>query len=442
LGDRIQHSETAQCVGLQTACTGGSSCRRVKNQTISFPLHVLGTNLGGWTVGCAPDSTTETLSNNVEVSMEPVELQGSQSANMLSASTANIEQIEGVSIKSGLLSDLIDLEKYHYIGFDGSDSLIIRQYDDFIIKKVSISTGETTEIMDISTGKNHFIMAEIFADDWVIWSESFDRELHVGASTGDDWAIYAANIETKQIIEIDSEKESFPKDRDFNAQPFAMSAKGNTLVYTCYDSDESGVYIAIKLFDFETEERRVIIRQDDNSRGFSMPSVGNNCVVFSDSLLKDGMRQDNIIYTYNLDDKTLSTISNDRDASLPVTCERYIAACVSEIDIEAGDHIVVYDIQEGRWIQEIDGSASIYKDYFYPFYAYDMQMVESYLVWRGALDQAFYAYNIEDNTFYELFGKEDNRYLGYILYSNDGLIVWADDTSNSDDGRFSYVILK
>ena len=393
-------------------------------------------------VACAPDSSTDTLSNYVEVSAEPIELHDSKNANMLSASSADIEQIEKVTIKSGLLSDLIDLEKYHYIGFDGSDSLIIRQYDDFVIKKVSISTGETTEIMDISTGKNHFIMAEIFADGWVIWSESFDQELHVGASTGDDWAIYAANIETKQIIEIDSEKESFPKDRDFNAQPFAMSAKGNTLVYTCYDSDESGVYNVIKLFDFQTEELKIIIRQDDSSRGFSMPSVGENFVVFSDSLLKDGVRQDNIIYTYNLDDKTLSTISNDSDASLPVTCERYIAACVSDIDIEAGDRIVIYDIQEGRWVQEIDGSAPIYNDFLYPFYAYDMQMIGSYLVWRGAMDQAFYAYNIENNTFYELFGKEDNRYLGYILYSNDGLLAWADDTSNWNNGRFSYVILK
>lgn len=391
--------------------------------------------------GCTSDTPTDALSDTNTIAAESSESQDNKYLNTLPASAASIKQIEEITINSGLLSDVIDLDKYHYIGFDGKDSFIIRQYDDFKLKKVNIGTGETTEIMDISTGKGHFIMAEIYTDDWVIWSESLDKDLHIGISTGDDWAVCAANIETMEIIEIDSEKESFPKDRDYNAQPLAMSAKGEILAYTCYDSDESGVYIAIKAYNFRTKELSVIAKQEDSSRGFSTPSVGDSFVVFSDSLLADNVRQDSIIYVYDIKNRTLSTIDNDRGASRPVTSGRYIAASVPEIEEQAGESIIIYDTQHGEWIQEIDGSAPIYKDYSYPLYVSSLQMIDHYLVWIGTLDQAFYVYDIESNTFYELFGKEDNRFLGYILYCNNDLLAWADDSANWDDGRFSYIIL-
>ena len=362
-------------------------------------------------------------------------------AEMPPVNEAGIKSSEEISKSSGLLTDVFDMEKYHYIGFDGKDSFIIRDYNDSVLRKVNINTGVIDDVMDISTNKGHYIMAELYADGWVIWSESFDKDLHVGISTGDDWAVYAANIDTKEIIEIDSEKASFPKNRDFNAQPLGLAVQGNLFAYTCYDSDDTGVYKAVKVYNFETRKLATITKQENPSRAYSYPSIGEGYVVFSDSLLEGDVLQDNIIYLYDTKSSILNTIDNAQDANLPVTSGKYISACVREKDEQKGDSIVIYDIEQEQWVQKIDETAPIFKGVTYKFSPADLQMSGDYLVWRGAIDRAFYAYNIKENTFYELFGMDEDRYLGYILYSNAGLLAWVDDTANWNDARFRYIIL-
>lgn len=44
-----------------------------------------------------------------------------------------------------------------------------------------------------------------YKDNWFVWSESQDAELRVGSSIGENWAVYAADLRTGEIIFVDGE---------------------------------------------------------------------------------------------------------------------------------------------------------------------------------------------------------------------------------------------
>lgn len=356
----------------------------------------------------------------------------------LPASEAEIKEMSALFESPQLMGDLIDTDDF-YVGYDSSEFFIFFNFKDRMLRKVDINSGDVSDIMNITSDDSHYVMSILYSDSWVIWTESLDEALHIGSSTGEDWAIYAANIYTKEIIQIDHERKDFPKDRSVNAMPIDMSVCGNTYSFVGYDMDDGGVYQAVKVFNFETKELRIIAKLYDEDRGFSSPSVGEDVIVFSSSRhSKEGTLVDTILYLYDLESGELSEIENPRNAILPSTGGNYMVASIREFPTLATT-IVIYDIKEKQWILEFDQTASAFKkessglNIDYPV------IYEHYLVWNDYSYDLLFVYDFENNIFYRVLDKEVPYYPGVVRSFQDGVFVWIEHPiADGEISRLNY----
>ena len=115
-----------------------------------------------------------------------------------------------------ILSDYIDFEKSIYIGHKSDHEILYKNYADNYIRLVDINTQEQQELVKLDTKTNGTMTTFDYKDNWFVWSESQDAELRVGSSIGENWAVYAANLCTGEIILVDGENDFFPKTRNFD----------------------------------------------------------------------------------------------------------------------------------------------------------------------------------------------------------------------------------
>lgn len=398
----------------------------------------------GLVSGCAQMEVENNLDSilNAENSFELFEDSNSTLSSFDNRGDATIMSGEGTIDLYGNLSTYFDLREFHYIGYTEDGNILFRNYDDTVIMQDDIMTGDISAVMDISTNADRYIMAILYENDWIVWSESNDKDLYIGSSTGGNWAVYAANLKTKEIVEIDSENDFFPTDRTFNAQPLGLSCKDNIVAYAGYEADASGVYKAVKIFNLETKTLKTIARHNEDTKGYSYPSVGAECVVYSISTMEDGVLKDNIIFKYTITDGEVSEIVNDYNLALPQTSGQYMTARQRSEKENESDRLHIYDFEIGMWIATIDDGSPIYEDLQYPLSINDVQMYNDYLVWRTTIDQEFYVYNIKENTYYKLLDISENMFMGYILHFNSKLLAWTENNAEQNAGQFNFVILK
>lgn len=156
-----------------------------------------------------------------------------------------VASIEPYTETAVILSDYIDFEKSIYIGHKSDHEILYKNYADNYIRSVDLNTQEQQELIKLDTQTNGTMTTFDYKDNWFVWSESQDAELRVGSSIGENWAVYAADLRTGEIIFVDGENDFFPKTRNFDPHPWSLSVNGSFVVYASYTANEDGIYPAI-----------------------------------------------------------------------------------------------------------------------------------------------------------------------------------------------------
>ena len=197
-----------------------------------------------------------------------------------------VASIEPYTETAVILSDYVNFEKSIYIGHKSDHEILYKNYADNYIRSVDINTQEQQELIKLDTQTNGTMTTFAYKDNWFVWSESQDAELRVGSSIGENWAVYAANLCTGEIIFVDGENDFFPKTRNFDPHPWSLSINGSFVVYASYTANEDGIYPAIKIYDLNNHKLEIADTADSMQTTFGSPSVNNKNVVYLKNTIK------------------------------------------------------------------------------------------------------------------------------------------------------------
>ncbi len=225
--------------------------------------------------------------------------------------------------------------------------------------------------------------------------------------------------------------------------PWVLSCYDNILAYSGYEADETGVYKAMKMFDFNTGELTTLIRQNEENKGYSYGDVSKDRIVFSLSLMEDLELKDNIIYSYDLAERKLGIIENQDNLALPNTSGQYISAIERYHREKMEDCIYVLDTELNKWTRIIDHKTKIYEDIpeSSTMGRHTVQMCGDYMVWQQTASDRLHVFNIRENTYYNIL--EENRRLITICEAfENNMLVWADAAPDYSDVEYKYAILK
>lgn len=348
-------------------------------------------------------------------------------------------------LQSGNLSDLYPTEDTLHMGYDGEKKVFYFKFSDDSLWQADIETGEMAELGRLDPTEGHSAFSFQFEYPWLIWSESKDEATYVGASISEDWSIWALNVETKGKIKIDGENEFFPKDRNFMANPWVMSCEDNILAYSGYEADDTGVYEAVKMYDFEKRELTTLARQNEDLRGYSDVYVRDGHIVFGVSTADMEYLDliDNVIYSYDISSGKLSVIENEDDLSLPVSSGSYIAALRRYSHSNMEGRIFVYDMEQNKWIRTVDHKSIIYDDipHMSTMERSSMVMCGDYMVWRQIVDDRLDVFSIRENAFFDLLDEGRRVYSINASFENN-MLVWSDAAEDHSDQQLRYAIFK
>ena len=331
-----------------------------------------------------------------------------------------VASIEPYTQTAVVLSDYIDFQKSIYIGHKSEHELLYKNYEDNYIRSVDINTREQKEIIQLDTPTNGTMTTFDYDDNWFVWSESQDAELRVGSSIGKNWAVYAADLNTGEILSVDGENDLFPETRNFDPHPWTISLKGNFIVYASYTASEEGVYPAIKLYDLNNRTLAIVDVADSMQTTYGAPSVNGQNVVYlkSDS-------NGSSLWLYEIEKHKSTCIEPPEPLQEVCITDSYIAG-VSEWQPEKSEAIYCYDLAHKKWSKQLDGSIGLYHSVDGTLEFAELQSSGDFLTWRPTAGNALYVWDIANN---KVLGLSENvsGQINYVLYPFDNdYLVWCE----------------
>lgn len=344
-------------------------------------------------------------------------------------STASIEPYTQTAV---VLSDYIDFENSIYIGHKSEHEILYKDYEDNYIRSVDINTREQKEIIQLVTSTNGTMTTFDYHDNWFVWSESQDAELRVGSSIGKNWAVYAADLRTGEIVSIDGENDFFPETRNFDPHPWTIAANGSFVVYASYTANEEGVYPSIKLYDLNNRKLEIVDLADSMQTTYGAPSVNDKNVVY----LKSDASGSSLC-VYEIEKHKSTCIEPPEPLQEVCVTDSYIAG-VSEWQPETSEAVYCYDLAHKKWSKQLDGTIGLYPSSTDGTLEFaELQSSGNFLTWRPIPGNALYAWDITNNKVLDL-SENISGPINYVLYPfDDGYLVWCEtDPQTQKTGYF------
>lgn len=339
--------------------------------------------------------------------------------------------IEPYTETAAVLSDYVDFEKSIYIGHKSDHEILYKNYEDSYIRSIDTDTREQKEIIKLDTPTNGAMTTFDYHDNWFVWSESQDAELRVGSSIGKNWAVYAADLRTGEIIPVDGENDFFPKTRNFDPHPWTISVKDNRIVYASYIANEHGVYPAIKMYDLNNRKLEIVDSAGSMQTTYGAPSVNDKNVVY---LKNDSSGSSLWIYAI---EKQKSTCIEPPEPLQEVCVTNSYIAGVSAWQPETSEALYCYDLAHKKWSKQLDGSIGLYPNSTDGTLEFaELQSSNDFITWRPITGNVLYVWDVANNKVLDL-SESVSGPINYVLYPfDDDYLVWCETDPQTQNTKY------
>jgi len=410
-------------------------------------------------------TTPDDKSNNATDAMSVLDTMPNNDLNSDTVNKENLNRIK--EIQFGNKDDII-LKTDTFYGTENSTyaAVIGRISDSIYCLDCAKQTGVMTYTLDHKelkvvrkpvSDKSVIRLAHITGD-WMIWEEDEDKIVY-DDSYGKNWAIYAQNMKTEELIEIDKDKNIKASDNSvlIYTAPRSISVSNERFVYTVYDIlDDGFTYAVIKMYDLSQKREYILDSVREYEKGFySYPDIDGDNVVWSYSTCNERFPGDERGYTYlyNIATKEKKQISSRDDILWPTIYEDYIAARVKPNGLNENSEIVLYEIGgDGSWETIVSPESDMYAGYSHVEILLP-DINGGYLTWGDNVHEDFTIYDLRGKTFYKLYVKDKSNSqlhdapnsfrFSYQAYK---MITWSEFYINVSENKmqydYKYVILK
>ncbi len=380
---------------------------------------------------CSVGNNTLSTTHSTQVEISSSE-EGISPENPIDMQFGNIKDIVVKSVK------VTDPRNFFCFGI--KDQRYVYCLDTITFSGVNIFDVQesTTTLLQKPIKDTRVIKQAYLSDGWLLWEEDEDRVIY-DSSYGKDWSVFARNLNTDELIEIDHEKKlNTGSDSILKyTSPMNLSISGERVVYTVFDTIDGGEICAmIKLFDLNKKTFKIIDYKKDYKGGFySYPSISGDKIVWSYSdcdLIFRGSESGHV-FLYDLNTGKKTQLTQRSDILWPVIYEDHIAVRVKPGGDNDNSYIVLYNIKENKWITLVSPQSPSYKDWRHLEMLLP-QIYGGYLTWEDNKDREFIIYSVSHNKFYKL--HSDNRYKSFVkCYLLSKAIYWSDMIDDQNKGR-------
>lgn len=348
-------------------------------------------------ISVEPDTTISTPSNELAPKESVETPEGSENATLI------FQQDEMISI--GLNADIIIdsgvLRKTGYLDFlpnggwilgaDEFQNILVLNGETYSIESVS-PTGETEIILENILGSRNKKIECIFwnGNRYIAWSESPHAGEWYDETNGAEWAVYLADLVTKETICIDKDEGIRPDTSSIvtYVAPVSLSIGENVISYISFTKQNNQTVQTIMLYDIETKKLTPIgyLQGSDAENSLGHPSVSTDYVVWSQAFVRPDALYEGYSVIYEIATEKTTIWESDENVINPCVVENYLVCEGKPNETFYDGEIVVFDLHSGEMFRKISSK--------YPSYArrskfgVNLQSVtasDNYFTWTGDL---------------------------------------------------------
>ncbi|MDQ7095702.1 hypothetical protein REC12_19105 [Desulfosporosinus sp. PR] len=357
------------------------------------------------------------------------------------SNTNEVGQNSDIVLKMGSIPSGINIigakDENNFYCFKGNNHKAIYLYQ---------VNNSSTSIINTVVAPNKYIKSCIFNENWIIWVED-EVEIESDNDVNEvNWATYARNLQTGEVIEVDKYKKiDLDKSTYYRAlEPQALSEYGDKVVFTNYDLSTDGQPIqVIKMFDL-TKKQMLILdsTKDYQKRFYSYPIISGDWLTWSESQVNLlDFTEKGKTFLYDIGKMAKSEISEGDEILWPYIDGNYIAARRKPDGFNENSSIMVFDKKTGIWTTIASPNASFYKGKSHV----EMGMAiisQQYLTWRDNVNSDIPVYDLQNNKLY-LFKGENERVIPIGIFNK--ILFWTEDNMKDAQEQSTitnYAVLK
>jgi hypothetical protein len=337
-----------------------------------------------------------------------------------------------------------------FLGMDSNNNFIIDDYQNGVIDSVDISNKVTPLLNYMGNRKNH-VYAMSMCGDIVAWSECphGDEDPAADPTNGAGWALYYANLKTKQITKVDEYKKiSVPNNAQYHyLPPSEIAVTSDHLAYVSWNYAKDGsVKPTIKLYTMSTKLLETVDCLSENvaNHALGYPSISGDKMVWCEAQVNSDGTYTGYSILYDLKTKVKSKLVTSENIINPIISGNYVFASGQPNKTFYDWEICIYDIVKNQWVYKINNNYSQYQKIKNDNLS-NLQSAGGYLVWETTFDNALVIFNKADNKLYNIVPDSQKRYITDTRLLNGNLLVWYDRPFSSNGagvGEYKYVVLK
>lgn len=305
-------------------------------------------------------------------------------------------------------------------------------------------TGTSTLFKSPVSSQN-FIRTACINDKWLVWIED-EGKIESDPNSDINWTVYAQNLKTRKIIEIDKYKKIKLEPAIYMAlEPKELSLSGDKVVYDNYDILNDGKIAAvIKMYDLSNENMQFIEYNKAYKDGFfSHPKISNNFIVWS--LSKCNLNDYSELgdtYLYNIDNKEKKLISQGKEILWPYIYGNLIAARVKPNGQNENSSIVLYDLYgKAKWTTVASPQSNPYKNEKHVELM--MPIISgTYLIWQDNYRSKILVYNCGDKKIYKIDEKYGSNGLVMPIGIYNKTLFWQECRENDNRQKSKILVTK
>ena len=277
------------------------------------------------------------------------------------------------------------------LGADKFQNILLLNGESYSIEKVS-PTGETETILENILGNRNKKIECIFWDGnrYIAWSESPHAGEWYDETNGAEWAVYLADLVTKETICIDKDEGIRPDASSIVTYlaPVKLSIGENLISYISFTRKNNQTVQTIMLYEIETKELTPIgyLQGSDAENSLGHPSVSADYVVWSQAFVRPDALYEGYTVIYEIATEKTTIWESDENVINPCVVGNYLVCESKPNETFYDGEIIVFDLQSGAEFRKITSK--------YPSYAnrskfgVNLRSVTSsgsYFTWTGDL---------------------------------------------------------
>lgn len=387
---------------------------------------------------CSFDKTNSSSSNSVATLTKPVETLTKPVTTLAQEDKSEIILSSGTVPNELRIVGVKDAKNF-YCFTNNNKNIIIYNVE---------NRSKTVLVSTMSPEK--YIKSICANENWIVWAED-EVQIEDDFSNEKNWSVYAKNLKTQELLEIDRYKEIKlePASISKKIEPAEFSIYDDKIVYNCYDVLKGKIVCAvIKLYNLSKKTLEIIDSNKNYADGFySYPKIYKNTITWSLSKCKlDDYSEKGSIYTYDLNSKEKKIITSGNDILWPYIYQNYIAARVKPNGQNENSSIVLLDINDGKhkWNTVVSSKSTIYKDSIHHIEIGMPVISGSYLIWQDNIRNCAGVYDYVNKKTYKLSERSNESEFSGVIGIFKNIIFWY-ETSNKGNLQASvtkYAVLK